>query len=352
MYESITFDSILDAMLTRVPNSVDKREGSVIYDALAPAAIELQKVYIELDAVLNEMFADTAGREYLIKRAAERGLSPTEATYAVWKGEFNLEIPIGSRFSLGEYNFIVTERMAGNTYKLQCEQAGVGGNEAGGTLIPIEYLPGLQTAELTELLIPGEDEEDTEHFRKRYFNHLNSQAFGGNIADYKEKVNLIAGVGGVKVYPVWNGGGTVKLVIVDSRYQAPSGELVEQVQNTIDPPLDSGKGYGLAPIDHKVTVVGAGTEEITITVQIVYQEGWDFESCAEAINEAIDAYFMELNQNWEEEECLVVRSSQIISRLLEITGVLDVTLVEMNGEEGNYQVPADNVVKRGDVNGS
>jgi len=29
-------------------------------------------------------------------------------------------------------------------------------------------------------------------------------------------------VGDVKVYPVWNGGGTVKLVIIDSEYNVPS----------------------------------------------------------------------------------------------------------------------------------
>jgi hypothetical protein len=30
---------------------------------------------------------------------------------------------------------------------------------------------------------------------------LNAKAFGGNKADYLEKINAISGVGGVKVYP-------------------------------------------------------------------------------------------------------------------------------------------------------
>ena len=41
MYEHITFDVILERMMDRVPNNIDKREGSIIYDALAPAAVEL-----------------------------------------------------------------------------------------------------------------------------------------------------------------------------------------------------------------------------------------------------------------------------------------------------------------------
>lgn len=52
MYEEVTYEEILERMLERVPDDMDKREGSLIYDALAPAAIELQIMYIELDLSL------------------------------------------------------------------------------------------------------------------------------------------------------------------------------------------------------------------------------------------------------------------------------------------------------------
>ena len=54
MYEEVTYEEILERMLERVPDDMDKREGSLIYDALAPAAIELQIMYIELDVILKE----------------------------------------------------------------------------------------------------------------------------------------------------------------------------------------------------------------------------------------------------------------------------------------------------------
>ena len=57
----------------------------------------------------------------------------------------------------------------------------------------------LKPVKITSVLVPGEDEEDTELFRQRYLNSLNAQAFGGNQIDYIEKVNAIPGVGGVKV---------------------------------------------------------------------------------------------------------------------------------------------------------
>ena len=64
MYEEVTYEDIMDRMLERVPDEFDKREGSVIYDALAPAAVELMQMYIELDAILqvagfNDPFAST-----------------------------------------------------------------------------------------------------------------------------------------------------------------------------------------------------------------------------------------------------------------------------------------------------
>ena len=96
-YEDITYDVILQRMLDRVPDNMDKREGSIIYDALAPAAVELQLMYIELDTILTETFADTAQRDYLVRRAVERGITPYEPTYAILKGVFtpsSLDIPI------------------------------------------------------------------------------------------------------------------------------------------------------------------------------------------------------------------------------------------------------------------
>lgn len=124
---------------------------------------------------------------------------------------------------------------------------GEAGNTLSGRLIPIEYVAGLTKAQLVELLIPGEDEEDTEHLRERYLTSFRSQAFGGNVQDYLDKVGAIAGVGGCKVYPVWNGGGSVRVVVIDSTFAPPKQTLIDAVQEALDPKGSSGQGYGIAP---------------------------------------------------------------------------------------------------------
>lgn len=349
MYENMTFDVIMQRMLSKVPDTVDKREGSVIWDALAPAALELQLAYIEMDVILNESFADTQSRTYLIKRAAERGITPTAATYAIAKGQFNINVPIGSRYSLDELNYVVTEKISDGIFKLQCETSGSDANSYLGTLIPIDYINGLQTAALTEILIPGEDEEATEAFRTRYLNSFDRIAFGGNRADYIEKVEKIQGVGGVKPYRAWQGGGTVKLVIINSEWQAPTAEMVNTVQTAIDPTVNAGDGLGTAPIDHVVTVFGVTNQSINIETTITFQSGWSFTECKPYIEAAIDEYFLGLSQTWDESDNLIVRVSQIETRLLNVAGIIDIQDTKINGVQANFVVPADSIPVRGNI---
>jgi uncharacterized phage protein gp47/JayE len=357
MYENVTFESIMERILSRVPSTMDKREGSVIYDAIAPAAIELQNVYIELDTVLNETFADTASLYYLKKRAAERGISQILATNAILQGEFTpstLTLDIGARFSCDTLNYIITEKISDGVYKLKCETVGTEGNVHLGTLIPIDYIAGLETAELTEVLIPAIDDETVEHLRERYFDSITSQAFGGNVADYKEKVTTLPNIpiSGVKVTPVWNGGGTVKLTITDGNFDVPSEELIAAVQNEIDPVGHQGQGVGLAPIGHVVTVVGVRSKIINIVTNITYQEGWNWESAKIYIQNAIDKYFHELSKTWDENENLIVRVSQLESRILTSEGVLDVSGTTLNGSDANLSLETDEIPIRGTVNGN
>ena len=344
MYEKITYEVILQRMLDRIPNNVDKREGSIIYDALAPAAVELQLMYLELDAVLNESFADTASREYLIRRAKERAITPEPATSAILKGVFTpttVDV-LGKRFNCGKLNYVAVEKIADGEYKMQCETVGVDGNANYGQMIPIEYVEGLVSAELGEILIHGEDEEDTETFRKRYFSSFDSRTFGGNIADYKQKTNSIQGVGNTKVTPVWNGGGTVLLTIINSNFEPASQELIRLVQETIDPTQDA-SGKGLAPIGHIVTVNTTENALVNVTTKITYDADYSYDALGTQIENMIENYLSELRQTWGDDKQVIVRSSQIDARLLDIIGIVDIQDTYVNGVKNfvlsEYQIP-------------
>ena len=60
MFEQYDFDTILSRMMSNVSDSLDKREGSVIYDALSPMAAELAQAYIVIDDIIDLIFPDTS----------------------------------------------------------------------------------------------------------------------------------------------------------------------------------------------------------------------------------------------------------------------------------------------------
>lgn len=347
MFEELTYEMILERMLGRIPNNIDKREGSIIYDALAPAAVEIKLMYIEFDNIMNESFADTASREYLIRRAAERGISPDSATFAILKGEFtpeNIDVT-GQRFSMSNQNinYTVKEKISNGVYQVECETDGIIGNQHLGTIIPIDYINGLQTAELTDVLIPAKDEQDTESLRNEYFGSFESKAFGGNIKDYLVKTNSIDGVGATKVTPTWNGGGTVKLTILDAQYNKASSTLINLVQQEIDPTQDS-MGGGIAPIGHVVTVDTATEKSINITATIVLDDGYFWGTTQGKAIESIQEYLLELRKVWANLESLTVRITQIETRLLSVPGIIDVSNTAINGVTDNlaltkYEIP-------------
>lgn len=355
MYEHMTYAFILQRMLSRVPDTFDKREGSMIYDALAPAAAELAQMYIELDVNYNLSFADTASGEYLSRKTAEFGVNRLAATPSERKGLFYnsanaiMDVPLGGRYAIGDLTFVAKERISTGTYKMTCETPGTVGNEPFGALLPIDYVPGLSRAVLAEVLVPGEDEESDEALRQRFYAAVNEPAFGGNVADYKQRINAIPGVGATKVYPVWQGGGTVKCTIIAADWTPPSPTLVDEVQTMIDPAVNSGQGLGQAPIDHKVTIAGVTGQTINIETTLTLAADVTPGQVQSDVEAVIASYLLELRKDWAHQQQLIVRTAQIDARILTVTGVEDVAGTTINGSAANLTLEADEVPEPGTV---
>ena len=202
------------------------------------------------------------------------------------------------------------------------------------------------------------------------------------MADYIEKTNAIPGVGRTKVTRVWNGGispadmipseavkawyenvigtlngeaaswltavysaasekkltvgGTVLLTIINSEYDTASDVLVNTVQEEIDPQENAGDGYGLAPIGHLVTVKSAEGIEINVTSNLIFEPGYGWNNLQGELNRAVSEYLLELRKAWADSTYLIVRTSQIDTRLLGVQGVLDVQDTLVNGSHDNF----------------
>lgn len=353
--EQYTYKYLMSQALSFVDDSLDKREGSIIYDALAPACYVLADYYMQLYQVVKNSFAVTATGEWLDQRVKESGITRREATAAVKRADFTDDagqaavVGIGTRWSTVSSTNPITYRVTAQyeqndapvagAYELTCETLGTIGQEYTGPIIPVDFVRGVAAATMSTTLIPGRDTETDDELRERYFDEMSAKAFGGNISDYRNKTREIIGVGDLQIYPVWNGGGTVKLSIVDTAFRAASDEFVQEVQNLIDPVNASGvqgDGLGIAPIDHKVTVVAPEEVTVNITASIVLQVPYEVGQVQPAVEQAIEAYMVELRHDWAapnefNEYALSVYTSRITAAIVGVPGISNVTNVQLNG---------------------
>ena len=353
--EQYTYKYLMSQALSFVDDSLDKREGSIIYDALAPACYVLAGYYMQLYQVVKNSFAVTATGEWLDQRVKESGITRREATAAVKRADFTDDagqaavVGIGTRWSTVSSTNPITYRVTAQyeqndapvagAYELTCETLGTIGQEYTGPIIPVDFVRGVAAATMSTTLIPGRDTETDDELRERYFDEMSAKAFGGNISDYRNKTREIIGVGDLQIYPVWNGGGTVKLSIVDTAFRAASDEFVQEVQNLIDPVNASGvqgDGLGIAPIDHKVTVVAPEEVTVNITASIVLQVPYEVGQVQPAVEQAIEAYMVELRHDWAtpnefNEYALSVYASRITAAIVGVPGISNVTNVQLNG---------------------
>lgn len=353
MFEDITEEQLLNRMLNRVDNKFDKREGSIIYDSIAPTALEHKNMYISIDECLDEAFIDTMSLPYLKRKGDELGVKYKNASQAVVKLQTNVDIRIGSQFTCNDLTFTTTQKLSDFVYLATCDTAGSDANLCMGDVIMTENHPNLTEAKIIEVSVEGEDDEETETYRNRLLANVDTEEFGGNKASYKAKVGSINGVGGVKVYSgrEWNGGGTVKVVFTSSSFNVPSQTLIDQVQTAVDPEVNAGEGVGIAPIGHIVTCVGANSLTVNIAADFTYEDdSYHLNACIDNMRLAIDEYFLKLNQNWGDSTQVIVRVADVISVLMAVEGVLDVQNVKLNGSTDNLNADKDSLVMRGTIN--
>lgn len=220
MFEEMTYENILERTLKRVSNDLDKRQGSIIYDAVAPACAEIAQMYIELDHILKLTFVETSYGEFLDKRVYEMGLSRRKATKSQRIAKFHgnndkaFNISIGDRFSIENLNYKAIEKVTDGVFVLECEKPGIEGNQLFGDLIPIENINGLSKAEMignNSIKIPGENEESDKALLERYRKYITNRPQDGNTAQYENWCDNENGIGSYKVFPLWNGANTVKI---------------------------------------------------------------------------------------------------------------------------------------------
>ena len=352
-----SFEQILDRTLSNeLLINMDKREGSIVYDTLAPLCMELADAYAKMDILESQLSLLTATGTNLDNRAYEQGMAREQATQAeriatfkkyqvdeqtgeyVLDGNGNkilidMDIPEGSRFVSPDNDTIIYEFIGKDDEDeniLRCETYGTVGNEYVGTILPLTAIPDLVEAKITSTHIPAQDTESDDELRTRVINKLNSLSFGGNIDSYIEKVSSIEGVGTCKVFPAWQYNGSVLLSVVDSSYEPITESFASRIKEEIDPEDDSGKGVGFAPIGHYVTITTPIKSNVKVQFHLDLEAGVTAGNVQEECERRIEEYFDSVRHNFGQDNTLGIYRARIIDTIIEIPEVLNITDVLLN----------------------
>jgi uncharacterized phage protein gp47/JayE len=273
--------AILVLLLANVSNEYDKSVGSFIYDSLASVAIEMAKTDVTIDVVKDMLSIEKLSGSELAQRIRERtGIIRRVATSAIGtvtltgSGTINtgdlFETPGGIQFQSTETKVIAVSGIV----TIQSFIAGASGVVPAGaiTLFPVT-LAGFTAVTNANPTQDGFEAESDADLLQRYYDRVQTPATSGNKSHYLNWAKEVNGVGLAKVFPLWAGNNTVKIVIIDLNRQPASAELVASTQEYIDPDV-AGLGEGAAGIGAFVTVVSATGLVIDVSVTIVLSAGY------------------------------------------------------------------------------
>lgn len=137
------------------------------------------------------------------------------------------------------------------------------------------------------------------------------------------------GVGAAKVYPLWNGNGTVKVMVVGDDMQPVDGAVVTACAEHIE---------SMRPIGATVTVVSAAAKEITVSAIVTVDASATVADVQEAFYKTMEQYVREIAF-----EVYTISYNKIGYLLMGVPGVVDYAALTVNGGTENVSIAADEV---------
>ncbi len=329
-------------------------KGSLLYNACMPVCMKLSQALMALDEATKKIFAKTALQSgyssYLVLRTEEMGISKKGATYALIKttvkgtpkAVFYKDSIVGTidnRLYVVQSDLTLDDNGNGKIF-VKAEKAGstynVNANEI--NYLPIKY-NGITSVTNEEAYWDAYDEETDQALYERYTLKVQTPATSGNKYHYQNWALEVTGVGSAQVYSLWNGNGTVKIVIANSNYRAASNDLIQAVYDHIEEER---------PIGPTITVVSEQELTLNITAKIEFDSSvYDLETLKTNISNAISDYLKNtLSATKKLNEISIMKIGALI---LSVTGVDDCISVSINNSTVNIPIEDNQIPVLGEV---
>lgn len=344
MYENMEVEDIKSNIVGKITTDIDVREGSFTNDMISAVAYEIWKTYQALDGIIPIAYINEASGEYIDKRCAEYGITRKPGTKAVatlhFTGGNGIVIPEGKVFLTVEGREFITDKMVTILYgtaSVTATASDIGEEynvEAGAITGQYANLSGLSTV-TNEVATGGSNAETDAALVARFYNHLQKPATSGNIAHYRQWALEVNGIGNAKVMPLWDGPGTVKVLVVGNGNEPVDSTIVTKCAERIEE---------YRPIGAEVTVISAEGLDVNISASISIDSSTTKEIVLDNFKEALEDYLRSIAfTNY------TVVYNRIAYILLDIKGVVDYSELTVNGEIENVAIGSDQVPILGTV---
>lgn len=345
IYSRRTAEDILYDMLDTVDDALDKREGSVIYDMQAPAAIEIEALGFVLDGVYEDGYVNSAQAQALTDRCSELGVDRKPGEFArgqvLFVAEPGVEVDegvvvytAGEQAFICDYAFEIPET-GELLVDVTAEDIGTQGNIMAGEITTVDpTVENIISVSNPQPFEGGVDEETDEALRERYYLRVRKPITSGNIYHYESLALEIKGVGIAKVIPLHDGPGTVKVIIASEIGGAVTDEVVAETQAHIE---------AQQIIGADALVVSVESVPVAVSAAITLEDGFDMATAELNVKQALKDYFVDATREG------IVRYAQVGNVLIDADGVLDYEALTINGDIRNIAITDEQSAEVGEV---
>lgn len=339
----MSINSIHNTMLQNIASEWNKSEGYPVYDITRGFSFVLD----ELDAKIEDVKAKQSVRNLSgleLETVVEERTGLIRKTNVKAVGYIKI---VSGQGSILKTDLFATENdiyfqsleakdvKAGDYVQVECTEGGLVGNVGANTITVIpKTITGISQIINDSPTAGGYDAETDASLLERYFDHLRNPVNGVNANQYIAWANEVAGVGGARCIPIWNGKNTVKVVIIGNDYKPASKNIVDQVQKYIDP-NKNGDGTGVATIGAVTTVEAAKTTSIKVTIKGIKFSG-DVTTLKEEVKDTIDRYIRQTAFNTD-----YVSIAKIGALIIDVDGVTDFKELKLNDAHDSISVAND-----------
>lgn len=332
---SNTYENIKERILNRINTVLSKIEGSFINNTVSPISEELAKAYMNMEDILKLGFIEDTFYDFLDKRVGEFGVYRKQGTTAKGKltatGREGTYIPNGTiLYSNGLEYTVLNDIVLPTDEKVEIEAIEVGYKynlKENSTFTWLDDIEGLERLVLASDITSGTDIEKDEELLARFKKTVSNPSTSGNIYHYEQWALECEGVGKAKVYPLWNGNGTVKVMIIGSNNKPVNEDLVNTCKEHIESEM---------PIGCELTVTTPTILEVNINANVDILEGYTIEEVKAEFNVELDKYIKTIDNE--------LIYSKIYGILAKIEGVNDLIELKLNDDVSNISISEDKII--------